>query len=231
MNSIDRGLVKKAEENFKSLYSQALDNSSKSVTNAKIVSLGADASAEELATILNAKNLHFSDISDRSAHLIAKYLPRSTVQNLKVDSGGSLIIEYLPPTLTELDLSANGLGQLDIEELMERHLPELRLLKLAKNDFTVEEIEIFADLNLPKLPKLQSLDISGNEIEDEGIIALAKRIPETLRSLNISNTQISALGVQALLNLKTVQVLDVRKNPIGDSAKKLLLAKFKHVRL
>lgn len=75
-----------------------------------------------------------------------------------------------------------------------------------------------ADLGaLDGLSQLQSLDLSGTQISDSGIVALVRRgMLISLRELNLSNTSITVSGIQQLLfECNSSLTLDLRGLPIG----------------
>ena len=69
---------------------------------------------------------------------------------------------------------------------------------------------------------LRSLDVSGNNIGDEGAEALAAN--KTLSSLNVSSNFIFARGAKALAANKTLSSLNVSQNCIGPGGAKALAA-------
>jgi len=78
----------------------------------------------------------------------------------------------------------------------------------------------------PELPSLQYLDLSGNNIGDNGIIAIARKghLPE-LTSLRVANCSMGAMGFRSLLTtswLPSLRELDIARNEVGDKGMEYL---------
>lgn len=73
------------------------------------------------------------------------------------------------------------------------------------------------------LPHLTKLDIRGNNLEDEGIIVLAKNMP-ALKQFYVCENQITDLAVQEIYsNLKELNLLWMENNKISFAGASLII--------
>jgi len=143
-----------------------------------------------------------------------------------------------------LDLSNKGLNDQDIAYIATVKIPTLSekvekiTLKLSNNNFTHEGLKVLLD-SLKTMPKLVSiLDCSGNNLGDEGAMAVAdscQQLPLN-HTIILSNCGISGTGVLGFLssilaiNNSTYQYLDLSKNTIDPSYTPLIIEKLQKVK-
>lgn len=144
-----------------------------------------------------------------------------------------------------LDLSNKNLNDQDIAYIATVKMPTLLdqkiekiTLKLSNNNFTHEGLKVLLD-SLKTTPKLVSiLDCSGNNIGDEGAMAVAdscQQLPLN-HTIILSNCGISGTGILGFLssildiNNSTYQYLDLSKNNIDPSYTPLIIEKLQKVK-
>ena len=111
-------------------------------------------------------------------------------------------------------------------------------LKLSDNNFTNEGLKVLLD-SLKSMPKLVSiLDCSGNNIGDEGAMAIAdscQYLPLN-HTIILSNCGISGMGILGVLssileiNNSAYQYLDLSKNNIDPSYTPLIIEKLQTIK-
>jgi uncharacterized protein (TIGR02996 family) len=151
-------------------------------------------------------------------------LDRITTLHLADNGLGPAGIEALwralPASLVDLDLSRNGLGPGEAQELASGrwHLGPLQRLNLSGNVLGPVGVEALADR--PVLDGLTALALSGNGIGDEGVAALAQRryLRRRWTELALASNGIGPDGVAALLELPDLERLtrlDLEHNALG----------------
>jgi len=78
--------------------------------------------------------------------------------------------------------------------------------------------------NLEQNISIKHLDLSGCELDDEGINELKKNLEDTkCLSLNISRNDITEIGAAVLAQISTLEKLNIENNYIGDEGFMFLL--------
>jgi Ran GTPase-activating protein (RanGAP) involved in mRNA processing and transport len=135
-------------------------------------------------------------------------------------------IKYLPD-----DVIRSFCGYLTLQEILKLEGVSKRFNKVKKyviyihfyhKKFSNEEFNSLC--KIIKGSSLQTLDLYGNKIGDEGTKALAGYLPSSLQTLNLDNNNIGAEGVKALAGYlpSSLQTLDLWCNNIGDEGVKAL---------
>merc|ERR1719316_929747 len=89
-------------------------------------------------------------------------------------------------------------------------MPVLETLKAGSNKLKAQGLA-----GLRKLPSLQSLDLSGNDLES--LIGPWEQMP-SLRSLNASRNKVAAAnGFEPMGTMLELREVDVTENPIGEA--------------
>ncbi|WP_341755324.1 hypothetical protein [Candidatus Tisiphia endosymbiont of Ptychoptera albimana] len=122
--------------------------------------------------------------------------------------------------ITELDLSNNQLayGDMSVIPFNKQLLSKLTVLNLRNNCMENDDVEVIVDSNLAQ--QFTKLDLSGNEIGNEGAEYIAKADFENLTWLNLASNSIGE-GCTAILTysgLSNLEVLDLSFNAITDQA-------------
>lgn len=172
--------------------------------NLEQIQKGVKELAEALATIPNLQTLTIR-------------LARQDVPNLKVLS---VILQHTPG-VKYLNLSANNLDDQAFKMLAPslKHMPNLQYLNLSDNDMK-GRYDCWNDLT--NTPHLQTLDLSFNNLGNEGMQALAKTLCSMphLHNLYIVYNRIGDLGVaylaEALPEMRSLQALGLSHNEIGN---------------
>ncbi|XP_034081596.1 NACHT, LRR and PYD domains-containing protein 14-like isoform X2 [Gymnodraco acuticeps] len=173
----------------------------------------------QLAAIFKSKKamLRFSNLTDKCCPALASIL--STKESY----------------LRELDLGFNSIRDEGVRELVEGLSDEncrLKTIRLQGCGLTGHSCEDLA-LVLRRSPKLRELDLSMNEIGDDGVRYLADglRSPECqLETLRLSQCNIEEKGSSYLAsalqeNWGSLKVLDLSINMVGDKGTKELYIK------
>lgn len=115
--------------------------------------------------------------------------------------------------LAELDISDTNLGDRGVSVFAENH-PDFAIINLGKNHITQKGL----DNLLKEIPDLtfQGLDLSSNDLGDEGVASLAGHAKHFYKELNLSNNHITANGIKSLLN-NQYDFLILSNNDIGDN--------------
>ncbi len=143
-----------------------------------------------------------------------------------------------------IDLSNKNLNDKDIAYIAAVKIPSLSekiekiTLKLSNNKFSNEGLKVLLD-SLKTMPKLVSiLDCSGNNIGDEGAMAIAdscQHLPLS-HTIILSNCGISGTGILGVLssileiNNSAYQYLDLSKNNIDPSYAPLIIEKLQTIK-
>ncbi len=123
--------------------------------------------------------------------------------------------------ITELDLSNNQLADDDMSVIPfnEQFLSKLTVLDLHNNCMENDDVKVIVKSNL--VQQLTNLDLSGNEIKDEGAEYIAEADFENLTKLNLASNSIGDKGSTAILtygDLLNLEALDLSFNAITDQA-------------
>ncbi len=128
-----------------------------------------------------------------------------------VTDAGAAAITAVFPALEALLIDAKQLGSPGIESLAGLGLlTELRLMGASAFD------ESAADA-LARMKRLAILDLNGSSLADAHFARL-EPLKGRLRELHIGNTRISDASVEAVLKLKSLQVLSIRGTDISGKA-------------
>lgn len=111
--------------------------------------------------------------------------------------------------LLELDISDTNLGDSGVKVFAENH-PPMGIIKLAKNHITKKGLDDLLK-GLPR-PTWVNLDLSSNDLGDDGAALFAREFNE---ELNLSNNHITVNGIKSLLNFHGGS-LNLSNNDIGD---------------
>ncbi|VDI66435.1 Hypothetical predicted protein [Mytilus galloprovincialis] len=141
-------------------------------------------------------------------------------------SGIKLITDMLKEndTITSVDISENALGSYGAE-LLSRLLEDnanIITVNISGNGFNEYDACFFGTILSNYKSGLKTLDLSHNQLSDQGGIILGKALAsnETLQVLNLSWNNIRQPGIKSLfVGLKdntTLQELDLSYNGIGD---------------
>ena len=178
--------------------------------------------------------LHDNKIGDEGAKAVAQGLHEGLSSldlsgNKIGDDGAKAIAHKLPAKLLSLRLSGNSIHY-EGGKAIACCLPKtLQVLDL--NDNLMKSVMSFFAENLP--PTLTSLHLSGVFVSyTNGIEVLAKRIPLTLQSLDISDNLIRDVALKEFIyNLPPIITsLNLRKTGMGDDGAKTLARSFSRLR-
>ncbi|MES2788543.1 MAG: COR domain-containing protein [Planctomycetota bacterium] len=121
--------------------------------------------------------------------------------------------------LDQLVLMHLNIGDAGAHAIAER-LPRLTSLEVSGNNIGEAGARAIAE----RLPQLTSLDVSGNNIGEAGARAIAERLPQ-LTSLDISHNKIGDVGVRAIaVHLPQLTSLFVNGNNIGEAGARAIAA-------
>jgi len=118
--------------------------------------------------------------------------------------GSQAIASHLPRTLQRLNLSHNAMGPDGLWKLAEtlQSLHEMRHLDLSHNQILDDGCLEIAKHTLPSTPKLATLHLAGNGIGDTGLQALAAALAgSNVRELDLRDNSITNVGATALAEL------------------------------
>ncbi|KAM7393587.1 hypothetical protein PAMP_020446 [Pampus punctatissimus] len=174
----------------------------------------------QLPAVLKSKKamLRFSNLTDKCCPALAAVL--------------SMGESYL----RELDLGYNSISDNGVEKLVEGLVDQncqLKMLRLQGCEVTSQACRYLATA-LRQSPKLRELDLSGNEIGDNGLKHLANGLRGAecqLEALKLSQCNIEHKGCHYLAsalekNSSHLKVLDLSINMIGDKGANEIFKKF-----
>ncbi|XP_072894658.1 uncharacterized protein [Hemitrygon akajei] len=208
-----------------------------------------DSGAEDLASAVSTNpsvtELYLSDweLRDSRVKLASAALrnPECKIQKLRLgmvgltDSGAEDLASALStkPSLTELDLSYNKLGDLGVKLLSaalvnsECKIQKLRMRDVGLTDSGAEDLASA----LSTKPSLTELDLSCNKLGDSGVklVSAALRNPECkIQKLRLYNVGLTDSGAEDLISALSTKPsltgLDLSDNKLGDSGVKLVSA-------
>ncbi|XP_062389172.1 ribonuclease inhibitor-like [Sardina pilchardus] len=239
-------------ESAQELLSATLKDRHREITELRLAGwkLG-DKSCEMLACVLQSANslteLDLSDnnLRDSGVQFLSKGLssPHCILQTLRLNQCHlsktsckhmASVLQRKPSHLRELDMSGNDLQDEGVELLcvgLRDPQCKLEILRLNQCHLSKTSCKNMASV-LQRTPShLRELDMSGNDLQDEGVELLCEglRDPQCkLEMLRLSNAGVSdkgffCLAVILLLN-PCVKDLDVSHNQPGESAQELLSA-------
>ena len=158
------------------------------------------ARAENLQTSLKVLDLAHNDISHKGMESVAKIIKSCT-------------------NLTHFSVERNPIGDGGIQlflSLKFKHLIQLNISKTEMTEVGTSALSEWCKLN----DSLQSLEISDNNITDNGLMRILDNLPGKLVRLIIKScwlTYNGAVNVAKLLVInKTLKYLDISENNIGD---------------
>ncbi|XP_041038238.1 ribonuclease inhibitor-like [Carcharodon carcharias] len=136
-------------------------------------------------------------------------------------------------TLKELNLSFNPLEDVGVEKLLKKmgsRSCKLHTLRLSSTTLT-ERSGMALGAALRDNPALRNLDLSSNELKDEGARLIFQALEEThsqieklwLQDISLTHVSCEALG-SFLRSSKDLTTLHLKENPIGDQGLSLLSA-------
>ena len=128
------------------------------------------------------------------------------------------------PQFKHLNISNNDILDEGISFLVSAEWPLLKNLNLSQTRLSIRGIEkIVSQSKWPQM--ISHLNISNNEVFDEGISVLSFTEWRLLEELEIKNTKVTAQGVEILVNkaqLPNLKKLDVSENDIFDEGLKMV---------
>ena len=136
-----------------------------------------------------------------------------------------ILKEYKCSQLKYLNISYNNIS-FEEEEALVLAFGECSLLEelhIENIKFTAKGVETL--VNQSKWQQLKHLNMSNNEVLDEGISAFTSAEWPLLEELNVKNTKITQKGLEVLVNqMKLVKLkkLDISENIIGNRGLKIL---------
>lgn len=148
------------------------------------------------------------------SHLTSLHLPHNDMD----DATANILAQI--KSLRSLDLTDNSITSEGLKMLARSSLTSLNLCENWVGGY--EETRRNEDALILKeisSPTLSFLDLSWNNLRDEGVIAFsisARKIP-SLASLSVSGNEIGAEGATALFKIKTLKSLDLSFNEITNS--------------
>jgi uncharacterized protein (TIGR02996 family) len=189
-------------------------------------------SLSELAELhLSSNHISYEGI----VHLISSELTNLTALSLDGNEIGAealhILLEWsVAPRLARLSLSSNRIGSEGARALAASPLARnLTHLYLRYNDIGPQGVKELAAS--PHLQNLVVLDLGENSVGDAGVRALAESpYLGKLRFLNLFDAKITTLGETLTANgcLPGIEEIRLGNNPIGESARKALQARFGH---
>lgn len=107
---------------------------------------------------------------------------------------------YLFPKINDIEknyeltsVKSNNINYILYDKIDSHKYSDLNCITLNYNNLTYKDVELISKAKKKYLPKLTTLNLSHNSIQDDGAIVLANNI-DKLRYLNISNNNIGLLG-------------------------------------
>jgi Ran GTPase-activating protein (RanGAP) involved in mRNA processing and transport len=194
---------------------------------------------------LESLNVRFNELGDAGAVELAKSAIWTRLRKLDVSSnymsmeGVKALCEAEHMSLFEvLNLSNNPLSHEEVARLITSSvvMRELRELDL---DGSHVHPDVMSELLTPgHMPRLESLNLSRHKLAWEGLSALTSISP-MLRTLNLSDAELDARGVRALINtpgVESLEQLELACNMLGDEGGEEVvrapsLARMKHLDL
>nr|XP_049616912.1 NACHT, LRR and PYD domains-containing protein 12 isoform X4 [Syngnathus scovelli] len=206
-------------------------------------------SCNALASVLSSccslrkLDLSWNDLGDDGLEALAAGLakPQCTLQVLELENcnlsekSGEALASVLSSsrTLRELDLSHNDLGDDGLEALaagLAKPQCTLQVLKLLRCDLSKKSCEALASV-LSSSRTLRELDLSNNDLGDDGLEALAAGLAKsqcTLQVLKLMSCDLSKKSCEALASVlsssRTLRELDLSHNDLGDDGLEALAA-------
>lgn len=128
-------------------------------------------------------------------------------------------------SITSLDISNKYIKDSGAEELL-KVIVDMPLieLNLAYSGMTERGVKMLA-ARLTHMMLLENLNLSGNQLGDDGIIAIVKNLPKSIKLLNLGDDAFGDKGVIALAKKipdLSIEYLDIRCNSITTDGIKAL---------
>ena len=189
---------------------------------------------EKIINHFKCPNLKFLNLSDNDICLEkvlvlvlgeCPLLEELHLENTKIPFEGIKVLgnQSKWPQLKYFNLSNNEIYDKGLSQLVLAEWPLLEDLNLSNTKLSLKAGEkVFTQL---KWLQLKHLNISNNEIFDEGLSALGVKEWPLLEELNVKNTKITQLGIEILVNkmkASHLKKLDISENSILDGGLKVL---------
>ncbi|XP_072891936.1 ribonuclease inhibitor-like [Hemitrygon akajei] len=200
-----------------------------------------DSGAEDIASTVNANasltelDLSGNKLGDSGVKLVSVALrnPECKIQKLELesvgltDSGAEDLVSTLRtnPSLTELDLSGNKLGDPGVKLVSvalrnpECKIRKVRLFNVGLTDSGAEDLVSALSTN----PSLTELNLGGNELGDSGVklvSAALRNLEFKIRKLGLKRVGLTDSGaedlVSALSTSPSLTELDLNENSLTD---------------
>lgn len=162
-----------------------------------------------------------SALDKEAAVLLGKKLPQSLKHFYAPLNkiAGEVLAALFPklaqlPNLETLELSGNQIGS-SIGELAYNYPENLKHLGLKNNDIGQTNTSAFQRMFRVNYP-LETLELGGNQLEDDGVFKLLGTIPTGLKKLGLANNELTDTATRYLgtkiKKLPQLQELDLERN-------------------
>ncbi|WP_028389519.1 hypothetical protein [Legionella fairfieldensis] len=176
-------------------------------TTAGMKALAEASKPHSLLTSLTLFNCHITDEKTATFAKTLKELHSLTSLDLSHNQinapGATRLVRALPDNNAILNLSNNTIGKEEITDLATslKQNTFLKILNLSGNQIDNEGATILADFFLQNNDTLTDLNLSGNEIGSQGRQKLANALPHSsLTTLKLFNKKIGAIDGEAFAN-------------------------------
>lgn len=164
-----------------------------------------------------------------SGQLFAKHPVRSASFRVAPNDLSKLAACPYLSRLSGISIGSHWIDYGELESLLDsHHFPRLSKLVMLGSHLTDAEARLIAAA--PVLDRLQVLDISRNDIRNDGVAAIAgSRILAELTALLLNTNTIRLLGARALAesaHLQQLRYVDLRNNPIPQRGIDIVRARF-----
>lgn len=186
---------------------------------------------------LTELDISHTNINEDGLDYLSDVLPNSQLQKIDVSENDFSQADFNQfgqaialSSVKELHLSKTQMIDDQAVQLAEASAHHLNSLDVSQNP--ISDQGVISIISSGMNGNLSSVDFSGTSLTQAGIQQIANILQDNINNVSeikLANTQMTAQGFSAIVDLPQLTALDVSNNAIGDEATKILNEKKSHI--